>query len=88
MDGGGTLRLFVPGRRFAEILAITVGLIRRYGAGEPNVMQALLRLLGTSAVLSIEDPRRWDEIERQTRLLVAEAEHRTALPEDLASVQA
>jgi Predicted membrane protein (DUF2254) len=37
----------VPARSFAEHLALGIGLIRRYGAKEPTVIQALLRLLGT-----------------------------------------
>jgi uncharacterized membrane protein len=87
-DAGGTVRLVVPGRRFAEILSITVGLIRRYGAAEPNVVQALLRLLTTCATLAVEDPRRWADIEGQADLLVADAERAVAQPEDLATVHA
>jgi uncharacterized membrane protein len=87
-DAGGTVRLVVPGRRFAEILSITVGLIRRYGAAEPNVVQALLRLLATAATLSIDDPRRWAAIEKEARLLVADAERLVGNPEDLATVHA
>jgi uncharacterized membrane protein len=85
-DPDGTVRLIVPGRRFAEILSITIGLIRRYGSAEPNVVQALLRLLGTCAALAIEDPRRWTDIERQAQLLVADAERAITQPEDLAAV--
>ena len=77
-----------PGRRFAEILTITVGLLRRYGAAEPNVVQALLRLLATCAELAIEDPRRWSAIEEQARLLVADAERTIGQSDDLATVHA
>ena len=87
-DADGTVRLIVPGRRFTEILTITVGLIRRYGAGEPNVVQALLRLLATCAELAIEDPHRWSDIEEQARLLVADAERMIAQTDDLATVHA
>jgi uncharacterized membrane protein len=87
-DAGGVVRLMVPGRRFAEILTITVGLIRRYGAAEPTVVQTLLRLLATCAALAIEDPRRFSDIEKQARLLVADAERTVAQPEDLAVVRA
>jgi uncharacterized membrane protein len=87
-DAGGTVRLIVPGRRFAEILGITIGLIRRYAAAEPNVVQALLRLLATCATLAIEDPQRWADIEKQARLLVADAERAVAQPEDLVIVHA
>jgi uncharacterized membrane protein len=85
-DADGTVRLIVPGRRFAEILGITLGLLRRYGAAEPNVVQALLRLLATCAALAIDDPRRWAAIEREAQLLVADAERSVAQPEDLATV--
>src|SRR4051795_876270 len=87
-DPGGAVRLVVPGRRFAEILTITVGLIRRYGAAEPNVVQALLRLLGTCAALAVEDPHRWSDIEEQARLLVTDAERLVGRPEDLVTVHA
>jgi uncharacterized membrane protein len=87
-DDDGTVRLIVPGRRFAELLGITVGLIRRYGAAEPTVVQALLRLLATCAVLAIEDPGRWSDIEKQAKLLVADAERAVVQPEDVASVHA
>ena len=82
----GTVRLIVPGRRFAEILSITLGLIRRYGAAEPNVVQALLRLLAICASLAVEDPRRWADIETEAHLLVAAAERAVAQPEDLDTV--
>jgi uncharacterized membrane protein len=87
-DAGGVVRLMVPGRRFAEILTITVGLIRRYGAAEPTVVQTLLRLLTSCAALSIEDPRRFSDIEKQARLLVADAERMVGQPEDLVLVRA
>jgi uncharacterized membrane protein len=87
-DAEGMVRVVVPGRRFAEILNITVGLIRRYGAAEPNVVQALLRLLATAATLSLDDPRRWAAIEKETRLLVADAERMVGNPEDLVPVHA
>jgi uncharacterized membrane protein len=87
-DAGGTLRLAVPGRRFAEILSITVGLVRRYGAAEPSVVQALLRLLTTCAVRVGHDPGRWNAIEEQARLVVADAERSEPNPADLAAVRA
>jgi uncharacterized membrane protein len=87
-DAEGTVRLIVPGRRFAEILTITIGLIRRYGAAEPNVVQALLRLLATCAALALEDPQRWSDIEEQARLLVTDAERLVGRPEDLVIVHA
>jgi uncharacterized membrane protein len=86
-DGDGTVRLTVPGRRFSEILTITVGLIRRYGAGEPTVVEALLLLLATCAALTIDDARRLSEIEKQAVLLVTDAERMIDQPEDLESVR-
>jgi uncharacterized membrane protein len=87
-DAGGTVRLVVPGRRFAEILGITVGLIRRYGAAEPTVVSALLRLLTTCAVLCTENPRRWTAIEEEARLLGADAARAVLQACDLAAVRA
>src|SRR5215468_3115928 len=49
--------VIVPGRRFPEYLAVTCGLIRRYGAREPTVAHALLRLLSSCAVAT-DDPER------------------------------
>jgi uncharacterized membrane protein len=87
-DGGGTVRLVVPGRTFAEHLALGVGLIRRYGAKEPTVVQALLRLLGTCGTLVGDDPERLAAIERQAEILVADAEREVPQPADLAVVYA
>jgi uncharacterized membrane protein len=50
-DGSGAA-VIVPGRRFGEYLATICGLIRRYGAGEPTVAHALLRLLGNCAAVA------------------------------------
>lgn len=87
-DAAGVTRVIVPGRRFAEYLALGIGLIRRYGAGEPTVVQALLRLLATCATLARDDPHRWTAIEEQARLVVADAERATAQPDDLRIVHA
>jgi len=85
-DGHGTVRLVVPGRRFAEILSITLGLVRRYGAAEPNVVQAMLRLLATCAALSVEDAGRWSAIEKEATLLVSDAQRLVGQPADLDAV--
>jgi uncharacterized membrane protein len=87
-DDAGTVRVVVPGRRFAELLSITVGLIRRSGAAEPNVVQALLRLLTTCTALAIEDPRRWTDIEHEATVLVEDAERTVRRVDDLATVHA
>jgi uncharacterized membrane protein len=77
----------VPARSFAEHLALGVGLIRRYGAKEPTVVQALLRLLGI-VLSAAADGDRWSAIETQAHLLVTAAEREVAEPADLAVVYA
>jgi uncharacterized membrane protein len=85
-DATGTTRVMVPGRRFSDYLALALGLIRRYGAGEPTVAQALLRLLTTCATLAREDPQRWTDIERQAQLIVEDAEREIRQTADLSIV--
>ena len=87
-DATGTALVIIPGRRFSDHLALGLGLIRRFGAGEPTVCQALLRLLGSCAALSVASPDRWSAIERQAELVVAAAERTVAEPDDLAVVHA
>jgi uncharacterized membrane protein len=82
----GTAVVVVPSRRFSEHLALGLGLIRRYGAGEPTVAQALLRLLGSCAALAVDDAARLSAIEAQAQLIVADAEREVAQPADLAVV--
>ena len=77
----------VPARSFTEHLALGVGLIRRYGAPEPTVIQALLRLLAT-VLAACTEPDRWSAIEAQADLLVAAAERGVAEHADLAIVYA
>jgi uncharacterized membrane protein len=81
------ITLTIPARSFAEQLALGVGLIRRYGAKEPTVIQALLRLLGT-VLTAAADADRWSAIETQAHLLVTAAERDVAEPADLAVVYA
>ena len=64
------------------------GLIRRYGAREPTVAYALLRLLGNCAAVTSDDPERCAAIEEQARIVVADAEREVAQPADLALVHA
>jgi len=47
-----------------------------------------MRLLATCAVLAIEDPRRWADIEHEARLLMADAERAVRQIDDLAPVRA
>ena len=62
-------------------------MIRRYGAQEPTVIQALLRLLAT-VLAACTEPDRWSAIEAQADLLVAAAERGVADHADLAIVYA
>jgi uncharacterized membrane protein len=85
-DGRGVV--IVPGRRFGDYLAVMCGLIRRYGAPEPTVAHALLRLLGSCAAVAAGDPERCAAIEEQARIVVADAEREVAQPADLALTHA
>lgn len=86
-DGSGTA-VIIPGRRFGEYLAVMCGLIRRYGASEPTVAHALLRLLSSCAAVAAEDPERRAAIEEQARIIVADAEREVRQPADLAFTHA
>jgi uncharacterized membrane protein len=86
-DPAGAVTVTIPSRSFAEHLALGVGLIRRYGASEPTVVQALLRLLGT--VLTVcADANRLLAVETQVDLLVAAAARSVPEEADLALVHA
>jgi uncharacterized membrane protein len=80
-DGQGAV--IVPARRFGDYLAVMCGLIRRYGASEPTLANALLRLLGNCAAVAGDDPERYAAIEEQARIIVADAEREVAQPADL-----
>ena len=87
-DPEGTAVVVVPGRRFGDYLAVLCGMIRRYGASEPIVCQALLRLLSNCAALIGDDPDRRAAIEKQVRLIVLDAEREIAQPDDFLAVRA
>jgi uncharacterized membrane protein len=61
------------------------GLIRRYGAGEPTVAHALLRLLGNCAAVGGDDPERCAAIGEQARIIVSDAEGKSPRPSTLTS---
>jgi uncharacterized membrane protein len=86
-DGSGAV-VIVPGRRFPDHLAVMCGLIRRYGAREPTVAHALLRLLGNCAAVAGDDHERGAAIEEQARIVLADAEREVAQPLDLAVAHA
>lgn len=78
----------MPARRFGDYLATMCGLIRRYGAGEPTLTAALLRLLANCAgVLPDYDHARWTALDEQADLILADAIRETAQPADLHDVQ-
>ena len=76
----------IPSRSFAEHLALGVGLIRRYGAAEPTVVAALLRLLTTALEARGHAREHRAAITEQADLLVSAAQRETAEPADLALV--
>jgi len=82
--GDAGAAVIVPGRRFPDYLAVMCGLIRRYGAREPTIADALLRLLGNCAAVAGGDPERAAAIEEQARIIIADAEREVAQPTDLA----
>jgi uncharacterized membrane protein len=85
---GSRAAVIIPGRGFPEYLAVMCGLIRRYGASEPTLAHALLRLLGNCAAVADDDPERYAAIEEQARIVIADAEREVAQPADLALVHA
>jgi uncharacterized membrane protein len=84
----GDVAVVVPSRRFEEYLATMCGLVRRYGASEPTVALALLRLLENSAVVVRHDWNRLRNIAEQAKLIVADAERETRQPADVPPVKA
>ena len=84
----GGAAVIVPGRRFPEYLAVMCGLIRRYGAREPTVADALLRLLGACADVAGDDPELCAAIQDQARIIIADAEREIPQPADLISAHA
>ncbi|MFI9722012.1 DUF2254 domain-containing protein [Streptomyces sp. NPDC052396] len=80
-DEAGVVRVAVAGPAFADYLDLACGQIRRYGAAEPAVCQALLRLLATAAA-SVTDAHRQAAITYQAELVLADAESRIARPAD------
>lgn len=87
-DPNGTGVVIVPARRFGDYLATMCGLIRRYGAAEPTLTTALLRLLGNCAAVLPDDPPRWDALDEQAELILADAGREIAQPADLRQVRA
>jgi uncharacterized membrane protein len=83
----GSVRVTAPGRDLAYYVDLACGQIRRYGASEPRVMNALLRLLGNTG-RSCRDAASRSVVVDQINLVVADAERMTAQPLDLRTVHA
>ena len=78
--------LVIPRRRFGDYLAGAVGQIRRYGAGEPTVVVALLRLMTMCATTPGLNAARVDAIRGEAALLIEDSERLTANSADLRTV--
>ena len=85
-DDAGTLRVAVPHRDLGYFLDLAFGQIRRYGAGEPRVVEALLRALRTTGRFCRDDASR-ALVADQVRLVLADAETSIRQPADLAPVR-
>ena len=83
-DTSGRVTASIRQRSFAQHLALGCGLLRRYGAREPTLVTALLRMLVTCAYLG--PPSAMAVIEEQAAQVVMAAELAELLPPDLATV--
>jgi uncharacterized membrane protein len=79
--------VMVPGRRFGDYLSVMCGLIRRYGAREPTVMVAMLRLLENIVAVAPHKPDRLSAVEAEASLILADAERGATQPADLVQVR-
>ncbi|HEY7044058.1 MAG TPA: DUF2254 domain-containing protein [Nocardioidaceae bacterium] len=82
----GTVRVAVPARDLEYYLDLGCGQVRRFGASEPRVMSALLRVLDNTGRCAATDEDR-SLVARQVELVLDDAERRTAQPADLISIQ-
>ncbi len=73
LDEAGADRAVVEDRDLRYYLDLVCGQVRRYGAQEPTVLCALLRLLRDAAT-HVRDDRQRDEVERQVGLVLATAD--------------
>jgi uncharacterized membrane protein len=79
--------VMVPGRRFGDYLSVMCGLIRRYGAREPTVMVAMLRLLENIVAVAPHNPDRLSAVEAEASLILADAERGATQPADVVQVR-
>jgi uncharacterized membrane protein len=85
-DASGVVRAVVPRPDFADYLALATDQIRRYGAAEPLVTGALLRMLGRIAPLLVSDEQRRSTAQR-AELIAEDARRETRQPEDVLALQ-
>ncbi|MBD0292872.1 MAG: DUF2254 domain-containing protein [Jiangellaceae bacterium] len=85
-DPTGRGAVVVPGRNFPELLSFACGMIRRYGAREPTVLLALLRLLGNCAEVTV-DPERLAVIDDEASLILTHGEATIAQSADVVQVR-
>ena len=84
-DQDGVVRTAVSSPDLAGFLKLATAQIRRFGAGEPGVSRALLRLLGEVGTKANGEPRR-EAVARHVRLVASDAERMTAQPADFDAV--
>jgi len=82
-DAQRSVLVAVPARSFTEYLALFAGLIRRFGASEPTVIAAMLRLLVVTVEAMGVEPDRWAAVENEADLLVVAAQRAVIEPADL-----
>ena len=71
---------------FADYVDLAIGQIRRYGASDPQVAYALLRLLRVAGAQTGDSHRR-QVLAAHARLVLADAERTICQPADLAPLQ-
>jgi uncharacterized membrane protein len=85
-DSEGATRVVMPGRDLHYFLDLATGQIRRYGAAEPRVDRALLRVLRSTGRFCVDAADR-RQVSAQVRLVLEAAEQAIRQPEDLAPVR-
>lgn len=79
-DAQGTVRLHLPARDFAYLVDLALGQVRRYGANEPRVVRALLRVCGDLAWFGDEAHRA--VVRQYVETLLSDATRLVAQPAD------
>jgi uncharacterized membrane protein len=85
-DEGEALRVVVARATFADYLELAFGQVRRYGAGEPAVVHAVLDVLAGLAG-QVRGPERRDALRDQLSALAADARRSTPSAHDLSRVE-